>query len=472
MLKIAIILYFVVLLCIAYFASRRSNLQDYFNGSHKSHWAIISFGMISDLLSGVTYVSVPGHVATGGISYLFVSLGYVVGNIFLAFFIIPHFYKKRIISIYEILTEKLGKEATIICSLLFLVARSFGAAARLFLSLTLLYQILNLSLWISFSWLCVVVISIIYLYTIKGGIKSLISTDIYHSSLLLLGFFSVFYFLNQSVDYVTILESIKIPSYNFNDSSFFLKSFFGGIMITLAMYGLDQNMMQKNLSCPNKKSAQKNILLTTLFALILNCCFVLLGLYLVPCYHKYNISLPLTATGNTNSDQILIYLIQQVTPEWVMIFFILGLLAATFSSSDAVITTLTTSFYRDILPARFHKTFNIKTIHGLMALLLIIQLLLLSLTNSTSMISIILKFSGHIYAPLVGIFILFLINIQKPQASILSLCSLLTLSFSYPLITSIEIITPYRFGNEILIFNTLLFLFIYYIFNILKSVKN
>lgn len=457
-------IYFVFLLIISYFASRKSNLQDYFNGSHKANWVIISFGMISDLLSGVTYVSVPGHVAISGISYLFVALGYVFGNIFIAYFIIPHFYKEKIISIYEILTEKLGKEATVICSILFLISRSFGASARLFLSLTILYQFLGLSQWINFPWLCVLVIGIIYVYTIKGGIKSLISTDIYHSALLLAGFFSVLYFLSQSVEFSTVLREVSIPLDNYQDSSYFLKSFFGGIFITLAMYGLDQNMMQKNLSCPNTISAKKNILLTTFFSLILNCCFIVLGLYILPNYKNFSLTLPLNLTGTINSDQLLIQIIQQVAPEWVMIVFILGLLAATFSSSDGVITTLTTSFYRDLLPVQFHKTFPVKTIHGLMALLLIIQLLLFALTNSSSMITIILKFSGYIYAPLIGIFLLYLLKTNKPKASTLSYSSMLTLVLSYPIISTLEQYSNYRFGNEVLIFNTILFLALFYCF--------
>lgn len=453
--------YLVILLTIAYFSSKKSNLQDYFVGSNKANWFFVSFGMISDLLSGVTYVSVPGHVATNGISYFFTALGHVFGNIFLAYVVLPHFYKKKIISIYEVLQNSLGKEASVICSILFLVARSFGAAARLFLSLALLYQVLSLGSVISFSFLCFLVILIIFFYTIKGGIKSLIFTDIYHSALLLLGFLSIFYFLQKNVAMLDYVENLKFPLTNFMDSHNFIKSFLGGIFITIAMYGLDQNMMQKNLSCPDASSAQKNVLLTTFFALILNVCFILVGLLLIPNYQFFQLQIPLTAAGGIQSDQLLINFTQAVAPAWIMALFILGLLAATFSSSDGVITTLTTSFYRDLVPVKHRTKFNVKIIHGCMALVLLIQLLLLATINSTSMITVILKFSSYIYAPLIAIFALYIAKITKPPMLVLTLCTVLTLVISYPLVMLIENNTAYRFGLEVLAFNTIIFLLLF-----------
>ncbi len=453
--------YLAILLTIAYFSSKKSNMQDYFVGSNKANWFLVSFGMISDLLSGVTYVSVPGLIATNGISYFFVALGHVFGNIFLAYFVLPHFYKKKIISIYEVLQNNLGREASVICSVLFLIARSFGAAARLFLSLILLYKVLELSTLFSFPVLCFIVIAIIYLYTIKGGIKSLIFTDIYHSALLLLGFLSIFYFLQQNVEVFAFVETLQFPLDNFMESNNFIKSFVGGIFITIAMYGLDQNMMQKNLSCPDAKSAQKNVLLTTLFALILNVCFILVGLLLLPNYQHFQLTVPLSPTGSIQGDQLLINLTQAVAPEWIMALFIIGLLAATFSSSDGVITTLTTSFYRDLVPEKLRVKFNIKYIHGTMAVILLSQLLILATINSTSMIGVILKVSSYIYAPLIAIFTLYLINIPKPPKMALSLSTVITLACSYPLVMMIESNSNYKFGLEVLAFNTGIFLIIF-----------
>jgi SSS family solute:Na+ symporter len=471
MLILVVCLYLLSLFIISFLSSKNSNLQDYFNGSKKASWLLISFGMISDTLSGVTYISVPGSVVTTGTTYLFVSLGYVVGNVILSFFILPHFFKHKILSIYEVLTSKLGREATLICSFLFLTARSFGSAARLFLSLTALYQIFSLSNVISFPWICILTVFIIYMYTLKGGIKSLIVTDVFHSTLLLLGFFSIVFFLTENIDIKGHLSQVPLAlnTTRWLETNHIFKAFIGGIFVTLAMYGLDQNMMQKCLSCPNLKSAQKNILSSTFFSLILNLSFVLIGLLILPNYEYFNLTLPMTTEGTIKADELLIFLLQSIAPEWIFSLFILGLIAATFSSSDAAITTLTTSFYQDILHEKYHSKVKVKFIHAMMGFLIVSQLLLISFIDSKSMISFILKVSTYMYAPLLGIFCLFLLNFRRPRKGQLIFSTMATLTLSYPIMNSIQNLTHYQFGLELLFFNSLLFLFFNKISNIFYS---
>ena len=414
-------IYFGLLLLIAFITSRKSTSASYFTGNKSSPWFIVAFGMIGDSLSGVTYISVPGKVGTDNFSYLQLVLGYFVGYIIISKILLPVYYKKNLVSIYSFLEERFGRITQKTGSLFFIMSRTLGAAARLYLAAGVIqffvFDKMGIPFWLSIA----IIILLMLVYTFKGGIKTLVWTDSLQSLFLVLGVIFSITAIANALD-ISLFKSIGLIAnsvytktfvWNPYPSSFFPKQFLGGVFIAVAMTGLDQNMMQKNLSCKSLKDAQKNIFWFSVVMVIVNIFFLSLGALLFIYYNKLNIPFPINdLTGNIATDKIFPNLaLNGKLGIFAGLAFILGLTAATFSSADSVLTTLTTSTYIDIFEldkknsiTEKKKTFYRTTIHIGFAVLLLICILLFKLWNKQAIIDTILTIAGYTYGPLLGLF--------------------------------------------------------------------
>jgi Na+/proline symporter len=414
-----LICYFAVLMLVAKVTSGKSDNEGYFTGNHLSPWIAVAFGMIGDSLSGVTFISVPGAVANTSFHYLQLVLGYFCGYFFIAGLLLPMYYRMNLVSIYSFLGDRSGRAAQMTGSVFFLISRILGAAGRLYLAASVI-QLFVFDAWGIPFWLSVsVIISLMLLYTYKGGIKTLVWTDTLQSSFLLLGVvLSVVVIsgeMNLSLSQlaVTVVNSnySEVWDWDISSRTYFWKQFLGGMFITIAMTGLDQNMMQKNLSCKSLKEAKKNMISFSFVMVMVNILFLSLGALLYEYAAHKGISLPLNAEGKILTDEVFPGLALRHLGSMAALVFILGLTAATFNSADSVLTTLTTSFYYDILQedqstqrSEKSKTRLRMTIHLGFAVLLLLVIIVFRLMNSRAIIDTILTIATYTYGPLIGLF--------------------------------------------------------------------
>ena len=408
---ISITVYFLLLLLIAKITSRNADNESYFIGNRKSSWILVSFGLIADSLSGVTYISVPGAVGTYQFSYMQLVLGYLFGYLVISYILLPIYYRMQLTSIYVYLRERFGVVSQRTGSFFFLLSRLFGSAARLYLAVivmqTFLFDQMGVPFWLSVS----IIIGLILAYTYKGGIKTLVYTDTFQSGLLLLGLILTIVFIIQAMD-LSMINSVKMIYqstyshmffWDWKDNNFFLKQFLGGMFIAIAMTGLDQNMMQKNLSCPRLKDAQKNMNTFGVVVIIINLLFVSLGALLYLYSNYAGISTP------ARTDELFPMLAFGHLGLWAGLVFIIGLSAATFSSADSVLTTLTTSFYIDFLKKEGDDEAMLDTkkrylIHFMFAVLLLLIILGIKALNKQAVIDLVFLLAGYTYGPLLGLF--------------------------------------------------------------------
>lgn len=488
---IAILLgYFGLLMCISWYTTRNSSSDnDYFLGSKKSPWYAVAFGMLGDSLSGVTFISVPGAVKDGQFSYLQLVLGYFVGYIVIAKVLLPLYYKLELTSIYSYLGQRFGVWSERTGAFYFLVSRTLGAAARLFLAVGVIQLFVFDALGIPFEISVAIVIVLMLIYTYKGGIKTLVWTDVLQSSVLLLGVvLSIVAISSQMQIGITgIWEKVSQSSYNnvffwdWHEKSFFPKQFLGGMFIAIAMTGLDQNMMQKNLSCPNIGDAQKNIRWFSVVMVIVNIFFLCLGALLYQYVQHFQIALPQNAAGKVITDHVFPMLALNHIGMFGAAVFILGLTAATFSSADSVLTTLTTSFYVDVLHAEKRSNWNDnkkrsirRLTHIGFAVVLMLVIMLYRWLNQDAIIDTVLMIAGLTYGPLLGLFT-FGILLKRPlrDAWVPVVCllapmityfmaNIVTMREKWPTLYNLFVgddhiwLGGYKFGNELLIVNAII----------------
>lgn len=473
-----ILFYFIALISISYFTSKGATNDTFFIGNKKSHWFLIALGLIGDSLSGVTFISVPGKVVYDQFSYLQIVFGYLVGYWIISYVLLPVYYRMNLTSIYTYLQERFGFYSQKTGSLFFILSRLLGAAGRLFLAVYVLQMYIFDSFQIPFFITVAIVILLMIAYTYKGGIKTLVWTDSLQSILLLCGLiFSIIAILSQldisifeASNQIVKSEYSKIFFWDFKEKNYFFKQFFGGIFIAIAMTGLDQNMMQKNLSCPNVKDAQKNIMSFSFVMVIVNVLFISLGALLYLYVTKSNIQLTLNEKGKILTDTVFPSLAFNNLGLIAGVSFIVGLTAATFSSADSVLTTLATSFYIDFLG--FDKKENIdentkikyrKVIHIGFAFLLFIVIIIFKLINQKAIIDLILYIANFTYGPLLGLFAFGIFTKRKTKDGIVPFIGLLSPILCYILDQNSKTwLNGYAFGNELLILNGLItFLFLW-----------
>lgn len=470
---VSICLYFGGLMLIAYITSRKINSESYFIGNKSSPWYAVAFGMIGDSLSGVTYISVPGKVGTANFSYLQLVLGYFIGYFIISRVLLPIYYKMNLVSIYSYLESRFGRNTQKTGAFFFIISRILGASGRLYLAAGVIQffvfdqiQVVKIPFSLSVS----VILMLMLLYTYKGGIKTLVWTDTFQSLFLILGVIVSIIVIIQKMD-ISMAQAVtniadseysKTFFWDWRKSNFFFKELIGGIFIAVAMTGLDQNMMQKNLSCKSLADAQKNIFWFSIVMVIVNVFFLSLGVLLYQYYQNASIELPFNAELNkVITDKVFPNLALNHLGMFAGLIFIIGLTAATFSSADSVLTTLTTSTYIDLLEYDKNKRLSEKEkskrrtfIHITFAVIIWLVIVLFDLLNQRAIIDTILMLAGYTYGPLLGLFTIGLftkLNLRDKYVPIVCVIApIITYLFST---MWIKHIANYEIGNELILIN-------------------
>ena len=362
--------YFLLLLGVSMYTARNATNESFFIGNRNSNWMLVAFGMIGTSLSGVTFVSVPGTVGNisglsyNGFSYFQVVLGYILGYIVIAYVLIPLYYKLNLTSIYHYLDQRFGRESYKTGALFFIISRTFGATARLFLVINVLQIFILDDMGVPFVLTSAIILFMILLYTFKGGVKTIVYTDTLQTTFMLAGLIiCIVYILTQiDLSFLQVIDSMQEKGYtklwitNFNSKSHVLKNIIGGAVIAIAMTGLDQEMMQKNISVRTMKDSQKNILTFTTIMVIVNLLFLFLGglLYLYTTLNggAYDGNQLLFEGKNIIGDDLFPTIALFHLPPAIGVIFIIALISALFPSADGALTALTSSFCIDILGIR------------------------------------------------------------------------------------------------------------------------
>jgi Na+/proline symporter len=419
--------------------------------------------MIGDSLSGVTFVSVPGEVGVKNFFYLQIVLGYMAGYLVIAKVLLPMYYRLNLTSIYAYLGSRFGLVSQSTGSFYFLLSRTIGAAFRLYISAGVLHLFLFGPLGIPFALSVSIIIVLILAYTLKGGIKSLVWTDTFQSLFLLLGVVltastiigGMNWSFTDAVRAISDSPYSRVFDWNMNAPTFFPKQFLSGMFIAIAMTGLDQNMMQKNLSVHTLRDAQKNVIWFSVIVMVVNLIFVSLGALMYLYASASEIPIP------SRTDDLLPLLALNHLGTFAAIVFLLGIIAATFSSADSVLTTLTTSLYIDMLHLDERKDQNEKRkkqirnlIHAGFAFLLLLVILLFRAINNESVITGIFKAAGYTYGPLLGLFAFGIYSKHKVHDAWVPVVCILSPFLSYLLATySKQLFNGYAIGFELLLIN-------------------
>jgi len=493
-----VFVYFVGLLVISYFTSRNSDNQSFFIGNKKSKWWLVAFGMIGTSLSGVTFISVPGTVGKmtgseyifGGFEYYMMVIGFFIGYFIVAAILLPLYYKMNLTSIYTYLGKRFNVEAHKIGSVFFIVSRAIGATARLYLVVNVLQIFLLENLGVPFWVTALVLLLMVLLYTFEGGVKTIVITDTLQTSFMIISLIAciVYILSNLNLSFgeaYTILEQKNYTHFiNFdpNSKTFFLKTILGGIFITIAMTGLDQEMMQKNISVDNLQNSKKNMLTFAGTLLFVNLAFLFLGglLYLFALQNgaEYgqtvngeavsNIFGFKDASGNINNimgdDLFPALSLQGHFPMIISVIFIIGLISALFPSADGALTAVTSSYCVDLLNLNEDKSKTEKEkkrlrmkVHLTFTVVFFILIMIFKAMNDKSIVYLIMEIAGYTYGPLLGLFAFgiftkFQISKKYSILTVTLLAPVLTYLINY-LVTET---TNYRIGVELIILNGLL----------------
>ena len=462
-----IAIYFCVLLAIAYFTGKNDSNEAFFRANKKSPWYVVAFGMIGASLSGVTFISVPGWVQSSQFSYMQIVIGYLFGYFVIAYVLIPIYYNLKVTSIYEFLKLRFGTVTHKTGAFFFFISRILGASFRLFLVASVLQYFIFDAWNIPFEVTVILSILLIWIYTFKGGIKTIVWTDTLQTLFMLIAVFATIFIIINKLNWsvADIFASAEFEKYSkiiftdsFNDKKHVLKSFFGGMFIAIAMTGLDQDMMQKNLTCKNIKESQWNVISLGFVLILINFVFLTLGALLFIYAEKFGVAVP-TVDGTIKTD--LLY------PEIALngdlgitigIVFVLGLIAAAYSSADSALTSLTTSFCIDFLDIENKEQSKQKAIrkktHIAISILLVIVIIIFRYALEDNIISSLLQVASYTYGPLLGLFafgIFTKINIKDKYVWIVAVVSVIATYFINAY--SETLLNGYVFGYELLIVN-------------------
>lgn len=468
---IVLFAYFGLLLLIAYLTSRNTTAKSFFTGDKKSRWYLVAFGMIGTSLSGVTFISVPGGVLDGGWYYYQMVLGFFLGYFVIAYVLLPIYYKLNLTSIYRYLEHRLGFTAYQWGAGYFILSRTLGATVRLYLVINVLQLFVFDSIGIPFWLSSILIICMIIAYTLQGGVKTIVWTDTLQTVFMLLALVVCIFALQSELnwswrhiwDQMEKTNMTKLWSTDVLRKDYFLKHVIGGAFITIAMTGLDQEMMQKNISVKSLKDAQKNMVVFSFVLLLVNALFLFLGglLYL------YAIQKGL----NFKPDDVFPTIVQQHLPLGIFIIFIVGLISALFPSVDGAITALTSSFCIDILGFERSQSLNEKQqlrirkiTHLSFALLFLLLVFYFKWMDNKSIVDLIFLIAGYTYGPLLGLFAFGILTKRKLKNLMVPFVCIASPLICYALQTnSTSLFNGYVFGHELLLLNgsitfTLLFI--------------
>ncbi|WP_286008312.1 sodium:solute symporter [Barnesiella viscericola] len=409
---ITIFAYFIVLFSISYAVGRRADSQGFFVGNRRSPWFVVAFAMIGSMISGVTFISVPGMVAASGFSYLQMVLGFVVGQLLIAYVLVPLFYRMNVVSIYEYLETRFGIASYRTGAWFFFISKMLGAAVRLFLVCVVLQLLVFEPLHLPFVLNVVFTVGLVWLYTFRGGVKSLIWTDTLKTVCLVVSVVLCIYYIARGLHldlgglWQTIRGSEMSQMFFFddvNDKRYFFKQFLAGVFTVIAMNGLDQDMMQRNLSCRNSRDSQKNMITSGIAQFFVNALFLMLGVLLYVYASAYGIAIP------AKSDELFPWIATQgYFPGIVGILFVVGLISSAYSAAGSALTALTTSFTVDILGVKGKSEEQVshlrKRVHIGMAVVMGVVIFIFNVLNNTSVIDAVYTLASYTYGPILGLF--------------------------------------------------------------------
>lgn len=464
--------YFILLIIISLLTSKNAGNKDFFIANRQSPWYLVAFGMIGASLSGVTFISIPGEVAAKGFYYMQVVFGYLIGYLVIGTVLLPLYYRLNLTSIYTFLEQRFGFWSYKTGAFFFLISRIIGASFRLYLVVIVL-QAFVFDPWnVPFWFTVIITLLLIWIYTFKGGIKTIVWTDTLQTLFMLAAVtFSIVYISsNLGIEFGDIYSRVTESKYSqiffwdWRDDRFFFKQFLSGVFIAIVMTGLDQDMMQKNLSCKNIGDAQKNMFWFSIILVFVNFIFLSVGALLFMFAEKNGIQIPTRIVGGAElpaTDLLFPAIALQHMPTIAALVFVLGLIAAAYSSADSALTALTTSFCVDFLG--FEKEGAIRSnaqrhmVHIAFTLVLFIVINVFNLINDGTVITKLFKAAGYTYGPLLGLFAFGIMLKRTINDKYVLFVCLLCPVISYILNDNSEAwFSGYRFGFEILILNGIL----------------
>jgi solute:Na+ symporter, SSS family len=459
------LIYTAILFLITYFTARKANSQSFFIGNKISPWFVVAYGMIGASLSGVTFMSVPGWVSETQFSYMMVVFGYLFGYFVIALVLLPVYYKLNLTSIYTYLEQRFGFWSYKTGAGFFILSRTLGASLRMFLVINVL-QVFVFDAWNIPFWVNVLIfIVLIILYTFKGGIRTIVWTDMLQTTFMLLAVVLSIVYISRGlgVSLKDLFYQVKSSSASkmiitdWHNERFFLKQFFSGMFITIVMTGLDQEMMQKNLSCKNIKEAQKNMFTFSGILVFVNLLFLFLGALLLFYSQKMSIIVPST-------DDLFPAIALKYLGPIAGVVFLIGLISAAFPSADGALTSITTSFSIDFLGLDKRKgiTEEAKTkirymVHISIAIVFFVCILIFRKLNDEAVIDKLFTIAGYTYGPLLGLYSFGLFTNRRVNDRITPYIAVFSPVACYFLSTySVQLFNGYKFGFELLILNGLI----------------
>ena len=456
------VLYLLFLFLITRLTRREGSNADFFLAGRTTPWWIVAIGMLGDSISGVTFVSVPGMVRGMDMTYLQLVMGFFVGYIVIAYVLLPLYYRLQLVSIYTYLEQRFGRHSYRTGALFFLVSKLFGAAAKLFLITLILQQLVFAPLGVPYPVTVISVVAIIWLYTQRGGMGTIIWTDVLQTACLVLALILIIYVVSTELglDVPGIVRLVRQDPHSrifvFDDWTsplYFWKQIVSGTFIVIVMTGLDQNMMQKNLTCRTLREARTNMLTYGFGFLPLNLLFLVLGILLLHYGEAHGLTLP------ERGDDILPFLASGHLGSWVLIFFTLGITAASFSNADSALTSLTTSVCTDLLGMKLEgdETSQRKRwwIHLGMCAAFALMVLFIGSIQQSSLLNTIFTAVSYTYGPLLGLYAFGLFTRRGVRDHLTPYLCLLSPFVSYGVSLALETIWSYKVGYEILLFNGL-----------------
>jgi Na+/proline symporter len=467
-----VIAYSVLLFGVTWLTSRGATNESYYVGNRSSKWYLVAYGMIGASLSGVTFISVPGVVGVAQFSYLQVVLGYLIGYLIIAYILLPLYYRLHLTSIYSYLQQRFGNFSYKTGALFFILSRTIGAAFRLYIVVNVLQKFVFDDIHVPFIITVAVFIALILLYTYQGGVKTIVYTDTLQTTFMLLSVVLSIYFVMKELhlDAGAVYERISNSGYgkilftgDWRLKSFFPKQFFGGMFIAVAMTGLDQEMMQKNISCKTLGEAQKNVITFSSVMLIVNILFLILGALLYIYAKEANVPLLQDANGKVISDTVFPTIALHHFGTLSGIFFIIGLISAAYPSADGALTALTSVFCIDFLGLKDNpnKTEDEKRktryiVHFSFAGILLLVIVIFKLVNNDAVINNLFTWAGYTYGPLLGLYSFGLFTKKQVQDKFVPLvCIISPLLCIFLNANSAALFGGYVFGFEMLIVNGL-----------------
>ncbi|MEG1572416.1 MAG: sodium:solute symporter [Bacteroidales bacterium] len=456
---IVFICYTALLFFITYFTSKKATSATFFVGNRRSPWFVVAYGMVGASLSGVTFMSVPGNVLNENFFYIPLVFGFIAGYVVVATVLLPLYYKLNLISIYSFLEQRFGFSG----SLFFIISRSLGATLRMFLVVSVLYEFVLKAYGFPFWAASVLFVLLILGYTFKGGIKTIVWTDTLQTTFMLLAVFISIYYICKELD-LGLLDMLtqvwegpysQILETDPHHKRYFLKQFISGMFITITMTGLDQDMMQKNLSCRNLKDAQKNMFTFSGILLLMNICFLVLGAILVMYVKEKGILV-------TDTDQIFPNVAIRSLGGVAGLTFVIGVLSAAYSSADGALTALTTSFSIDILgiekrnlDEKAKRKIRYIT-HFSFAVLFVLLILMFNVLKNDSIINLVYDIASYTYGPLLGLFAVGIYTKWKIVDRWTPVVVLASPLLCYLSVWVCKYCWNYSFGFELLLLNGLL----------------